>query len=184
MQGDNSGLRVAATYEDAGGVIDYRGIFQRDATGSPVLADPSDFIGSPAATRGTVKDVDESEVYGIRSSLLWDVTESVSAMFVYHHQTMDATGDSVRNAFQDDYVRNSASINEFDQDVDIYSLEVEADLGFATLTSSTSYSETEFDQSRDLSPPNPPTEGTHYQPSRGPTTRPCEQIQKQFELRD
>lgn len=147
---ENAALRIAATYENDGGVIDAQNVFLRDSNGSPELADPSDFINSPAATE-TVKDHDTASVLGVRSSLLWNLTENVEALFVYHHQNLKTEGNNFRNIGQSDYVLDFSSIDEFEQDVDIYSLEVEADLGFATLTSTTSYSEMELETDHDIS---------------------------------
>lgn len=148
---DNAALRIAATYEDSGGVLDADNVFLRDSSGNPVLADPADFINSPAATR-SVKDHDSAEIYGIRTSLLWNLNDNVEALLVYHHQNLDAKGNNFRDLGQDDYtVSKYPYMDQFEQEVDIYSLEVEADLGFATLTSTTSRSEMEIETERDIS---------------------------------
>ena len=146
---DNMALRIAATYKDEAGVIDAYNVYQLDSTGDPVLANPAD-VNSAAATR-TVKDHDTNETYGVRSSLRWDINEDVSALFVYHHQKQESEGNAFRDFGQNKYELDYASIDKFDQEVDLFSAEVEADLGFATLTSSTSYSETEIETTRDLS---------------------------------
>lgn len=148
----NAAFRVAATYADIGGLFDATDVFERDSAGIPVLQDPADVVGSPAAVVPTAADVDESEAYSIRGSLLVDASDNVELVFVAHQQHQESTGDGFREGFQSDYTYPAASINTFEEDATLLSLEVQADLGFATLTSSTSSTKTEIETSRDLSP--------------------------------
>lgn len=147
---DRVALRLAATLEDDAGVFDAVGVNLRDATGAPMLADPTDFIGSPAATRDPVDDADQSEVYGIRTSLVWNINDAVEAFLVYHNQHQQSEGFNARDGFQSSSAYNAAFVREFEQDLDIFSAELNAELGFATLTSSSSYSDAETDQTRNL----------------------------------
>ena len=146
---DNFAVRLAGSYEDTGGVIDANGIIQLDSSREPVLSDPNDFIGSPPATQSKA-DIDTSKALTVRGSLLWDITDSASALLTYHHQNIEASGDRLGAPNVDSYTGIYPFINQFDQDIDLVSLEVEADLGFATITSSTSYDENKIDTQREL----------------------------------
>jgi outer membrane receptor protein involved in Fe transport len=146
--GDQFALRVAGSYEDRGGVIDYTRVSQF-SNGEMVLADPSDPLNSPAASR-KVDDADTADAYTIRTSLLWEPSDRFRALAVYHYQDVDADGENYRDLGNSDYEFSRAYINQFEQEVNLGSLELEADLGFATLTSSTSYSENDVDTVRDL----------------------------------
>ena len=147
---DNVAVRLSAGYDDTAGLIDVKGLAVRDGAGIPVLEDPSDFVGSSYATVDA-SDHDASETWSLRTAALWDINESVEAKLTWHHQTIDATGNAFRNMGSDDYSLDYASVDTFEQDVDVLSLEIEADLGFATLVSSTSQSESDIDTTRDLS---------------------------------
>ncbi len=145
---ENAALRIAGAYEDRGGVIDYTAIYQRQS-GQTVLENPNDILGSPAATQ-VIEDGDTAKSYSLRASLLWEPTDNLSAQLNFHHQTVDADGENYRELGSDAYESFDASRSTFEQDVDLLSLEVEADLGFATLTSSTAYTKNEIDTVRDL----------------------------------
>jgi iron complex outermembrane receptor protein len=146
--GENSALRIAGAYEDRGGVIDYTSIYQRQG-GKTVLQDPNDILRSPAATE-VIKDGDTAKSYSLRASLLWEPTDNLSAQLNLHHQNVDADGENYRELESETYESFDASRSTFEQEVDLVSLEVEADLGFATLTSSTAYTKSEIDTVRDL----------------------------------
>nr|WP_240945911.1 TonB-dependent receptor [Pseudomaricurvus alkylphenolicus] len=146
---DTLAFRLAAAYENDGGVIDSVGLYRRDSDGFAVLEDPANFVGSPAALAPTQQDTDETESFSARASILWQPSDRIEALFVYHHQTLEASGDSRRVAFQENQISEVPSLHDFEQDADLISLDIEADLGFATITSSTSYSEMEIEQLRD-----------------------------------
>ncbi len=147
---DNFGVRFSGGYDNTAGLIDVTGLAVRDSAGIPVLDDPSDVINSPYATTD-ISDHDTSESWSVRFAALWDISESVEAKLTWHHQTIDAEGNAFRDMGGDAYSLEYASVDEFEQDVDVLSLEIEADLGFATLVSSTSQSESDIETTRDLS---------------------------------
>ncbi len=148
--GDASALRVVAGWEDMGGFVDMPKLWQLEsATGAAVPV--GDYITSGAATAPLEEDTDSSETNYIRGSLLWDLSENVTAMVAAYHQEDEFDGDSFRR------ITNLASYsgpsNESEQErianhqyeTDMLNLEVTADLGFASLTSSTSWTENETD---------------------------------------
>ncbi|MEH6549406.1 MAG: TonB-dependent receptor [Pseudomonadales bacterium] len=146
--GEKAALRIAGTYENRGGVIDYTDVVVYD-DGYPVLEDPDDYLYSPAETM-RVDDADSAKSYSIRGSLLWEPTESLGFLLVHHRQHMEADGDNYRDLDSSGYESSAAFINQFDNDVELTSLEIDVDLGFATLTSSTSFSKNEIEQQRDI----------------------------------
>jgi outer membrane receptor protein involved in Fe transport len=81
----------------------------------------------------------DSETYGGRAALRWDMTDDWAATVSIGHQTTDSGADN----YYDPYVGDLQTIrfhDEFSEDkYDLYSLTVEGDLGFAQLVSATSY---------------------------------------------
>lgn len=148
---DKFALRVSAGYEYLAGVIDARKIALYDSNGSPLLADPTDYFGSTGVFT-TEKDVDDSSVRYVRPSLLWKVSDDVEALLMVQHQdsrASDFTGIAYNNNADRELVtdRNRKSPAKIVDD--LFSLEVTADLGFATLTSTTSYTDSDMDSQTD-----------------------------------
>lgn len=150
---DRAALRIAAGYEDQAGFIDGR----RLAVGgfeNPSLADPTDPFGSPLATEA-VEDIDDAEQWYLRMSLLWNITDNVEAYLTYMRQEDDADAF----AMQSDSALPGAEERAFDQyftsplkrEIDLVSLELDIDLGFARLESSTSYTRNHDENDGDLS---------------------------------
>jgi iron complex outermembrane recepter protein len=95
-------------------------------------------------------DWNDSEVLGWRAALRWDINEDWSATFSALHQETDGgaysfydpnVGDLETVRFHDDWVED---------EYDLYSLTVEADLGFAQLVSATSYYDREAESVLDI----------------------------------
>ncbi len=150
---DRVALRLSAAYEDRGGVIDAE-LFQLDDSGTAELADPSDFIGSAPVLR-TVKDYDESQELAVRAALSVDFNDRISGLLSWHHQETDADGNAYRQVDSDRYRMSiydggPAAVDTTDLTADVYNLTLNADLGFAALTSSTSYTDIEMDMVRDI----------------------------------
>ena len=150
---DRAALRIAVGYENQAGFIDGRrlavGGFQ-----NPSLADPSDPFGSPLATESR-EDIDDAEQWYLRMSLLWNITDNIEAYLTYMRQEDDADGF----AMQTDSALPGAEERKFDQyftsplkrEIDLVSLELDIDLGFARLESSSSYTRNKDQNEGDLS---------------------------------
>ena len=145
----NFAVRIAGTWQDRAGIIDAQNVQVLDSNGVAVLADPNNYLFSPALLT-SVKDTGSSESYGVRVSALWQASDAVDVTFVHHRQNIEALGGNFRTIGSTDYQVDNPFVNQFDQDVSLSSLEIDADLGFATLTSSTSTSEVEHQQLRDI----------------------------------
>lgn len=150
---DNAALRISAGYEDQAGFIDGRAL----AVGgfeNTSLADPTNPFGSPLATEAR-EDIDDAEQWYLRMSLLWNISDKVEAYLTYMHQEDDAKGFPM----QTDSALPGAEERKFDQyftsplkrEIDLVSLELDIDLGFARLESSSSYTRNKDENDGDLS---------------------------------
>ena len=139
---DKLALRVVGFSAKDGGYIDN------------VLANtPStSLVGNQIAGFGTLdnseyvgKDKNDSEISGWRAALRWEVNENWAVSLSAIHQ-------ETNNGFYNDYDPSVGDLETVkfyddhrDDEYDMYSLTIEADLGFAQLVSATSYYEREID---------------------------------------
>ncbi|WP_339672421.1 TonB-dependent receptor [Dasania marina] len=149
---DNLAIRTSAGHISRAGIIDAKGLYRLDpSSNDPLLSNSGDVQNSPAVTYNK-DDIDDSETTYARVSLLWEPTDSTSFQFNYQMQRDRANG---RRADNPDFenlgeYEQSIRLNEpLDRDVDLFSVEAEIDLGFATLSSSTSSFENSSDSIRD-----------------------------------
>lgn len=153
---DTVAIRAAVSYEDRSGVVDATNLIVLE-NGIPSRVNPAD-PDSPAVTT-TVEDADSAEVLFGRFSLLWAPSENTEVNFNFLHQdeqwghstmtyigTDTALGGGV-DAFQD----SPKFLDAVDRDVDLVSLDVEHDFGFASFTSASSYSVDDSTPDRDTS---------------------------------
>jgi len=145
---DRMALRVVASYDHLGGFIDANGLLALDASGAPLLADPGDIIGSPPILLPQKEDANDSDSWSVRTSLRWDVTDSIDAQFTYLHQDDDVDNRQAHNPDfsgdgffppNDEYEQSFKIEEPYERNVDLYNLDVHVDFGFATLTSASSY---------------------------------------------
>ena len=139
--GAGSALRISAGYEESAGFTDGKAL-AIGGRNNPQLANPADPFGSPLATE-VMEDTDDSEQWYLRASLLWEMSDRFQAQVTYHRQEDDGEGFS----FQTNSGVPGAEERTHDQyfnsplyrEVDLVSLDLEIDLGFARLESATSY---------------------------------------------
>lgn len=147
--GDTLALRATASRLDYPGLTDYVNLFVLDATGAP--AAPSGVL-SPNASYTSKKDADTVEVWFGRASLRWAPNDWFDGTLNYSVQSDEVGGrrqvtrglDGFGNSYGD-YENGSVQLEPSSRDVSLASLEMNIDLGFATLTSSTSRYEHEGD---------------------------------------
>ncbi|GMG87816.1 TonB-dependent receptor [Biformimicrobium ophioploci] len=154
---DNAAVRVSAGKIDNAGVVDYVNLYELQ-DGKPVVAADDGscrsvqdgslsaeelvFNGSCYTSKD---DADTVEIEHARAALKLDLGENVSVLASYQMQrdevgsrrSVTEGADYLGNAYGD-YENGSTMLEASERDVDLMSLEVEADLGFATLTSTTS----------------------------------------------
>ncbi len=138
--GGRAALRVAAGYEQYAGFVDAVNLVQLDASGIPVLADPSDPDNSPTIFYSK-KDVDEADIQYLRAALLLDVSERLEVLVTVHRQKDSADDFTAKNPLDNRRQHRRLLESPLERETDLYSLELTADLGFATLTSASSYTD-------------------------------------------
>lgn len=153
-------VRVAGGYEEQGGVTDALGLYALDPStrdpAAPFLADPTDSDSGPIIQ--PKKDTDDFDTWYLRASALWNISDEVEAGLTLFRQENEGDGDTVRTINNNDvdsgpewahHMRRLTDDLAFTTDV--YSLELIADLGFATLTSATGFTDVDKEYQNDLS---------------------------------
>jgi iron complex outermembrane receptor protein len=141
--GETAALRVVGSFGDYPGITDYVNIYDLDANGIPIA--PNGIL-DPAASYGAVEDADTVEQWMGRATLLWEPSDTVDVTLMHIRQS-DDVGGRRQSTFNEDGFGNAYGENEngsiqlepSTRDINSTSLEVNVDLGFATLTSSTSH---------------------------------------------
>jgi len=139
---DRAALRATVARADYPGITDYVNLYELDANGAPVA--PGGVL-DPAASYTSQEDADTVDIWFGRVSLLLRPTENIDLTLNYFHQS-DEIGSRRGQALGSDgfgnpygeYESGSIQLEPSDRDLDLVSLEANIDLGFATLTSSTS----------------------------------------------
>jgi outer membrane receptor protein involved in Fe transport len=155
--GDTLALRVAGKYQYDPGFINASGILERtgsSVSGIPVLADPSEPVTSPGIYVDK-PDWNHQETFTGRASLLWKPVEGLTATLaeLYAKVTGDG-GPQVNSTFPGgtypidpritfpsggNYQTFSAIDQPFSRHSTLTSLDLSYDVGFATLSSTSSY---------------------------------------------
>ncbi len=146
--GDTLAMRVNYTHFDDAGVVDYPNLYVLGANGIPVA--PNGVL-DPAAQYTSKKDADWAHIDYARLAATWKPTDAAKLVFSLVHQK-DSTGGrrqitapgTVNNAtggVYGDYEQGAVMLEPSAREVSVASLEGTFDLGFAALTSSTSYTD-------------------------------------------
>lgn len=142
---DTLALRVVAGKNDYDGITDYKNVYVLDNSGVPVA--PNGVLAADAVYRD-VEDADDVDIWFARAALRFQPNERVDATLSYHTQSDDIGGrrgtTSGSNGAGERYADNELGavlLEPSSRDIDLVSLEADIDLGFATLTSSTSHYE-------------------------------------------
>lgn len=154
---DEVAMRFAAAYENQGGVIDARKLVVTDASGAPLLADPANPDSGLVFERRD--DVDEGSIGVIKASLLWAPSDETEVVFNYLHQEEDWDHSSTRYTGADSSIAGGVNswedsanaLDAVERSVDVASLDVNHEFGFATFTSSTSFTMDDSSPTRDTS---------------------------------
>jgi outer membrane receptor protein involved in Fe transport len=136
---DTFAVRLNASWTDEAGFINQPNLYVLDSSGAPVSAQPGNLYSPPETT-----SKDGTNSYGYRNvhvSALFKPNEDFKAQLSYFYQISTANGfpwDSPQ------YGLDSLTSTDHTQDttydkVDLWALTLSEDLGFATLTSDTSY---------------------------------------------
>jgi outer membrane receptor protein involved in Fe transport len=135
---DTAAVRLSAGYKTISGFINADNAIIFGPNAQPVLADPSNPLTSNFATQ-SLHDIDSALSQYERIAFLWHVTDSFDASFSYDRQDDRSNGFSRETAglsYVDNVLIPEAPDHRI---VDLDALTLTADVGFATVTSSTSF---------------------------------------------
>jgi len=155
---DTSAVRFVFAKVENDGIIDQPKIYQLDEGGIPLVqGDDGSCQGVNSGGLSTreilvngscyegKKDVDSVDITYFKAAYSAELTDDVSLLLAYHNQSDEIGGRrSITNGADYDgnpygeYDNGSALLEPSERDVSLISMEVSADLGFATLTSNTS----------------------------------------------
>jgi outer membrane receptor protein involved in Fe transport len=163
--GDKFAVRAYYDHIKNDGVIDYINAYQLNSYGEPLIAAGGDCIDPRQASDDQVlnngacyknaEDADDVKVDMGRIAFKYDPTDNVSILGSFQRQkdkvgarratTLGNNNQPVDGTYfeYDDYESGQVLLEPSKRTVDLYALDVAWDLGFATLTSNTSYYETE-----------------------------------------
>jgi outer membrane receptor protein involved in Fe transport len=166
--GDTLAFRLSGGLISNDGIIDYPNVYKQDADGPipadydvngvPLLPDQDPIVyGAPVYKKKT--DVDSVDIGYARASALWAPTDTFEAQLSYMWESDDTNGrrqvtpgvSQVTGKKYDEYEYGAVQVEPSSRDVQLTALEMELDLGFATLTSSTSYASTDGNGTSDNS---------------------------------
>jgi len=157
--GDTFAFRVAANYESQPGYIDVFGLMRRQGTdGAAVLADPSDPVNSSGVYYGK-KDWNDQQTFTGRASALWQPSEKFSAQLAFTYSDADGHGNPTNNSLWQggpnkidpriilppggDFTGLASTEQNYWRTTGLSSLDLSYDVGFATVSATTSYLDTE-----------------------------------------
>jgi outer membrane receptor protein involved in Fe transport len=130
-------VRASAGYARLAGFTNALSVAQITAGAQPVLANPADPLHSGLVFTGQ-RDVDWSNTWYARAALLWKPGDDWQFTLTYQHQTDQSGGYSQTNpAYRYDqtlYVDQPGTFS-----TDLGSIDVSKDVGFATVSSNSSY---------------------------------------------
>ena len=139
---DVAAVRLNVGTMDLPGITDYVNVYELDGNGIPVA--PNGVL-DPAASYRVVEDADTVDIDYGRVSFLYEPNDRFRLRAAYQAQSDDIGGRRQETVGQDgfgntygEYENGSIQLEPSSRDVDLASLEMEFDLGFATLSSSTS----------------------------------------------
>jgi iron complex outermembrane receptor protein len=140
---DTFAIRANIGKIDNDGIVDYTNVYATDGTGDPVV---NGNVATATPEYTTVKDADDVDIEYVRVSALFEPSDTFSAQLSYQRQEDEIGGrrqvtrgdDLVNGGQYGDYENGAVMLEPSEREVELMALEIEVDLGFATLTSATS----------------------------------------------
>jgi outer membrane receptor protein involved in Fe transport len=140
---DTLAFRMNAGQVKNDGIVDYPNVYVLDANGDPVV---NGDVVTALPEYEKVKDVDDVDLRYLRASVLFAPNDNFSAQLSYQRQEDEVGGR--RQVTRGENLVNGGSYGKYEfgaiqrepssRTAELAALELEVDLGFATLTSSTS----------------------------------------------
>lgn len=160
--GETLALRIGGKHEYSAGFIDQNDIMKRAgdnyATGLPILADPSD-VANSSAVYFDKDDVNWSRTTTLRAALLWEPSDVFNMTAAYNYSKLEGNGGNADNnayaggpapldpnityAATGDYERSLPMLQPYHRTTHLASLDASYDVGFATLSSTLTYGQTD-----------------------------------------
>jgi iron complex outermembrane recepter protein len=137
--GESAAIRVSAGYESDAGFINAPKAVVFTANQQPVLANPADPLTSGLVYE-SLKHIDDARAFHLRAALKWKPLDWLDTELAYQRQDDHSGGFSSQT---EGYVYETLALvpqQPEHRTVDLDSLTLTADAGFATVTSSSSYS--------------------------------------------
>lgn len=148
---DRFALRGSVDYLNDDGFIDYPFVVQEVGVSEPDpdFSDPA----ALAANFNPAEDVNTEETLSGRIAARWQPIDAVDATATYYFQNQENGGRNTSGRrgtlMTGDYESAQRVLEPNERDVELFALEVVADLGFAELTSATGYGEVTENGQRD-----------------------------------
>jgi outer membrane receptor protein involved in Fe transport len=164
--GDKVALRGHVGKIDNDGVVDYINAYRTNSHGEALIADGGNCIDPREASDEQVlnngacyknkKDADDVDIEYARLAIKFDATDDLSILASYQYQDDEVggrrsvtEGDNGQPVGSDNYYKyddhesGQVWLEPSERTVELFALDVEWDLGFATLTSSTAFLDTD-----------------------------------------
>ncbi|HEV7611579.1 MAG TPA: TonB-dependent receptor [Steroidobacteraceae bacterium] len=134
-------LRLNAGYTAEAGFIDQPNLYALDASGAPIAAQPGNLLSPPVTY--SKRGVNSYLYRTARAAVSWKPNDDFRAQLSYHHQLSTADGYPYAAPY---YGLASLSSSDYtaattNDKVDLAALTLEFELGFATLTSNSSWAD-------------------------------------------
>ena len=132
-------LRFQAGDDHEAGFIDMPNLYKLGSDGSPALAQPGNILSSPPVF-APAKDTNDSTYHTYRIAALWRPTDNLTLRLNYNYQQAIANGAPQINPTVYGYTLNNAAYlrQTLDDRINLYSGDIAYNMGFATVTASTS----------------------------------------------
>ena len=158
--GDTFALRVSAGYVDLAGFINQPQINVRRPDGSPELdngstdpvADSANFFAAGPVYE-SARNTNDFEITNVRVSARWQPSDAVDITLSHHRQDDEDGGIAAisPDIFGDSSLESAArTLEPYERDVSLTSIEGDFDMGFATFTASVSSYESEGSGRKDF----------------------------------
>ena len=149
--GDTFAIRANASWSEQAGFIKQPDLYVLNSSGAPIPTNPNDLINNPAETTSA----NGTNLYTYRAArvaALWKPNEDFKAQLSYYYQLNNAAGFPYVSANYglDNYESVDHTRGSTQDEVNVLALTISDDLGFATLTSNTSFSKHDNYSSSDL----------------------------------
>jgi iron complex outermembrane recepter protein len=138
---DTMAFRLNAGYTSEAGFINQPNLYVLNSAGAPVAARPGNLLSPPQTYS---KDGTNSYLYRtVRAAWLWRPDENFHAQLSYYHQESSADGYPYAAPIYGLEALSSSDLTAAatDDQVDMVALTLERELGFATLTSNSSWAD-------------------------------------------